>query len=106
MQEKIHSRLDLTSRWANEPAAVATHDEGGDDEGLRRTGRSGAHVKYYLRQGVFVFIRVCFLFVSRLTQKLPRESKITAYSTVAHNFAKLTNFQNSFTNRLSSDYDH
>ena len=40
VQEKIHSRLDLSSRWTNEPAAVvAAHGEG-DDEGLRRTGKS------------------------------------------------------------------
>jgi len=47
MQEKIHSRLDLTSRWANEPtAAVAGHGDD-SDEGLRRTGKS-VSITFYL----------------------------------------------------------
>jgi len=44
VQERIHSRLDLTSRWAKEPAApVAEHGED-SDEGLRRTGKSVYHI--------------------------------------------------------------
>ena len=39
VQEKIHSRLDLTSRWAKEPTSPAVGHGEGSDEGLRRTGK-------------------------------------------------------------------
>jgi len=48
VQEKIHSRLDLTSRWANEPAAAAAAHGDGSDEGLRRTGKSVSHLLTYV----------------------------------------------------------